>query len=221
MCSRFLLIVVSWLLPFQLFAQGWITNETVDAMDDSKTIVITKIADTGVGTYGDPISLSIMCRDGKTVALLNWHTFMDTEAVRVTARLDKEEASTVSWSISNDHESTFARNAEDYARSLLGKEKAIFRATPYGENPITVTFSLAGLEAAVQPIEEACEWGRIPEPLLPPDVSGWTRAQALESAFDSCDVRADERCYSNVVDCQLYYKDVANFTNCSYNGALR
>jgi type VI secretion system protein VasI len=30
--------------------------------------------------------------------------------------------------------------------------------TPYGESPVTVTFTLAGIEQAVATLQEACGW---------------------------------------------------------------
>ena len=74
-----------------------------------------------------------------------------TEDIRVTHRLDSQPAVDSEWSISSDHRATIFPfdKTRDLARGLSMANRLMARVTPYGEVPVTVTFSLAGLTEAL------------------------------------------------------------------------
>lgn len=80
---------------------------------------------------------------------------------RVTYRVDKKKARTVSMDASTDNEALGlwrGRTAIPFIKQLIGGETLLMRATPFNESPIEVEFDIRGLEEAVKPLRESCGW---------------------------------------------------------------
>jgi type VI secretion system protein VasI len=123
----------------------WAFHESRDPMTDEMTALLSRPANEGKA------SLSIGCVHGNTSVMIDWAQFLSTEDIRVTHRLDSQPAVDSEWSISSDHRATIFPfdKTRDLARGLSMANRLMARVTPYGEVPVTVTFSLAGLTEAL------------------------------------------------------------------------
>jgi len=74
----------------------------------------------------------------------------------LTIRLDDAKASEVLASVSNFREGTFSPNVSGFVRELAGVNRLVFRYTPFQSEPVTTTFSLAGLSEPLSLVEGAC-----------------------------------------------------------------
>lgn len=137
---------------------AWYVNETNDPLTDNKTVVAILTAESAVGASYDKPALIARCANNKTEAYLNWHDYLGRGPSDVTTRLDSDRATTTRWSHSTDDTATFASSPIALLKSMLDHDELIAQATPYRSAPITATFDLAGMRAALTPLAEACHW---------------------------------------------------------------
>jgi hypothetical protein len=72
----------------------------------------------------------------------------------VLSRVGKEEAGTMGWRVSNDLAGTFLQGMDitlHCIKNLMAEDDAVFKTTPYHENPITAVFDVRGLRTAMAP----------------------------------------------------------------------
>jgi type VI secretion system protein VasI len=142
-------------------AGKWVVRQETSPIDDSKNVFVTLDADAPVASrFGRAVrpSLVIRCKESKTTAYIDWGSYLGLDETQVLTRIDDAPASKESWSISTDHEATFAESPISLIKSLLGKTKLLAQVTPYGESPVLATFSIAGLENGVASVRSACAW---------------------------------------------------------------
>jgi type VI secretion system protein VasI len=51
--------------------------------------------------------LLVRCQNARTEAFINWSSFLGSDNLNVTSRIDKAAAVTTSWNISTDHKASF------------------------------------------------------------------------------------------------------------------
>lgn len=79
----------------------------------------------------------------------------------VEYRIDSEPARKIATTESTDNRALglwSGRTAIPFIKQLFGKSKLTARMTPFNENPFIVTFDIAGLETAIEPLRKACSW---------------------------------------------------------------
>jgi len=142
----------------------WVVRTDQSPVDDSKSVYMTLQAKTPIvtrfGKMSSPL-LVMRCKEKKTVAYVNWDTFLGSESGKITYRIDKEKAVTATWGISSDHNAIGRWNGGEsipFMKSLLKRNEIYFRITPYSESPIETSFNVTGLEEAIKPLREACGW---------------------------------------------------------------
>jgi len=142
----------------------WHVNTSISSIDDSRSVYLyTDALNTTRGTIGQEVRprLWLRCLENTTAFLVDWEVFLNTEGIPVTYRVDKEAAQTRTWSVSTDHKSVglwYGGSSIPFINRLIGKETLLVRVTPYGENPVTATFNIQGLEEKIGPLREACNW---------------------------------------------------------------
>jgi type VI secretion system protein VasI len=108
--------------------------------------------------------LMISCREGNTDVFLNFgeHTMAPKSALAtVTTRVDKNRARKVAMRPSRDRKALglwSGRRAIPFVKDMLGATRLFVRALPPDEAAIDMEFEIAGLDAAIKPLREACEW---------------------------------------------------------------
>jgi type VI secretion system protein VasI len=138
----------------------WNVSSEISPVDDSKTVVVSIEANELVGRSYRKSSptLVLRCKERKTVAYIDWEAYLGLDETRVLTRIDDQPASRTSWSISTDRKASFHEQPIAFIKSLLGHQRLVSEVTPYGENPVLVTFSIAGLNQAIGPLRETCGW---------------------------------------------------------------
>jgi type VI secretion system protein VasI len=136
----------------------WRVSVDTNPIDDSKTVVLALTAETGVSAYGDPIALILRCKSNQTEVYINWNNYLGSEAA-VTSRIGDAAAQTRLWSLSTDSKATFYPSGDiSFIKSLMGVDQFVAQVTPYSESPVTAVFNTSGLEVAVAPLRETCNW---------------------------------------------------------------
>lgn len=135
----------------------WNVNVEINPIDDSTTVTLILIAESGQSTFGRPIGLIARCRSNETDVYINWNDYLGSEA-RVLTRVGSRTAQTSRWSISTDNEATFHPRPIVFLRELLEVDRLVAQVTPYNDSPVTAIFNLAGIANAIQPLRETCEW---------------------------------------------------------------
>jgi type VI secretion system protein VasI len=147
----------------------WVVTEDVSPIDDSKTVMLTLDADTPIQVrYGEKTPyLVIRCKEKITEMYIGFDTFLGSNTIYPTTRIDSEKAvSNMKWSIATNHSSMFYHSSNnktsvkitDFLKNLQTKNKYFVQVTPYSENPVNTTFTITGLDEAIKPLRAACGW---------------------------------------------------------------
>jgi type VI secretion system protein VasI len=135
----------------------WAVSSNTNPIDDSTTVVLVLQAESGRGSYGDPVALIIRCSSNQTNMYINWRSYM-TDDTRVTTRIGDASAQTAVWSNSTDNQATFRRQPIPFVEEMMTANSFVAQATPYSENAITAIFDTSGLKNAIRPLREECGW---------------------------------------------------------------
>lgn len=139
-------------------ASKWQTSTDKDPLTDKSVHYAMLKADEGRGRFGDQIDLIIRCKSGQTEAYINWSTFLGSERLSVTSRIDKSPASTSSWGISTDHKASFMPQQVATLKRFEGASSFVVSLTPYSESPVTAIFDITGASDAFKDIRRDCKW---------------------------------------------------------------
>ncbi|MBK8639464.1 MAG: hypothetical protein IPN92_14760 [Chromatiaceae bacterium] len=142
----------------------WNLSIDKSSLDDSTNVYMHIAAnDTIPGTLNLPVrpKLWIRCSENTTSAFVDWDVFINIQNISMIYRIDSQKASTKSFSISTDHEALgyfSGGQSIPFIKSLFGVTKLLIEVTPFGKNPVQVTFDVSGLEQAVVPLRKSCKW---------------------------------------------------------------
>lgn len=144
----------------------WKVRTETSQMDDSTNVFLNIQSEDHTNCRYDsaPHKLWIACRENKTT-LWVWFggCFMSGNQGkgRVTYRLDRDKASQISMRESNDNSALGLWNGGSsipFIKKMFGKEQLLLRATPFSDSTVTGTFRIGGIEDAIEPLREACNW---------------------------------------------------------------
>lgn len=142
----------------------WTLRENSSPIDDSKTVVGTLEADetVSVGPYKRTRPLLVVrCSENVTSAYFVYDVFLGSNEMEATTRADADKAVTDVWSISTDHKAVGMWDGSTsipFLKRMAGKSRLVVRLTPYSELPVTVSFSLDGLNAVATSVAKTCGW---------------------------------------------------------------
>ncbi len=136
----------------------WETDISTNPLDDSKTVLLYLVADTGTTRLGNKPALVLRCKGGVTEVYIAWQMYLGSSA-SVTWRVGDTPATTSVWSLSTDKTATFYPGDKvAFIRQLLSATRFVAQVIPYGESPITAVFDLTGIVNAIKPLRETCGW---------------------------------------------------------------
>lgn len=136
----------------------WASQESVNPVDDSKTVVLMLEASSGESRWGDKVSLYIKCDRNTTNVYVHWFAYLGGETM-VTSRIDDHPSKEKRWAISTDKKASFYPAKKiTFIKRLLGADKLLVQTTPYNEAPVTAIFNVRGLSDKIGPLREACHW---------------------------------------------------------------
>ncbi|RWR08500.1 type VI secretion system-associated protein TagO [Paenirhodobacter populi] len=111
-------------------------------------------------------ALLLRCMENTTAILLSTSSCHLTSSEYndygdIQYRIDDLPARTKGFteSTSNDTLGLWSGGAAiPFIKSLFGHKQLIMRFTPFNESPKTVTFDISGIDEAVKPLRDACNW---------------------------------------------------------------
>lgn len=135
----------------------WDVSVKVNPIDDSKTVTLLLLAESGKSKWNRPYALLVRCKSNETDVFIAWNEYLGREA-DVLTRIGSNQAITERWSMSTNNKSTFHPKPITFLKEMLTANKLVAQVTPYNENPATAIFNTSGLENAIKPLRETCEW---------------------------------------------------------------
>jgi type VI secretion system protein VasI len=143
----------------------WTSRQSTSRIDDSPSVYLQlRAVELATNEYGRRVQpvLHIRCYENTTTLYIDVpDTFLDTESVRVTYRLDDQPARQADWRVSTDYGSMGlwrGNQSIPLIRQLAGADLLTVRFTPYGNVPFQTTFMVEGLDEELPPLREACNW---------------------------------------------------------------
>lgn len=144
--------------PTAISGKGkWDVSVDVNPIDDSKTVILALPADSGKSRWGDAIFLIARCKSNQTDLYIGWNDYLGSKA-NVLTRMGDNKAATKRWDMSTTKKATFHNKPITFLKEMLQSNKLVAQVTPYNENPVTAVFNTSGLENAIKPLRETCNW---------------------------------------------------------------
>ncbi|EPX76802.1 type VI secretion system-associated protein TagO [Salipiger mucosus] len=149
------------------FTGKWDVSTDVNPMDDSKTVLLRLMSDSGTGGFQDrPIVFIGRCKSNTTEVYVVWHDYLGDDSndvyqdwKYVTVRLGDGKAQRQKWSTSTDSKATFSPMwGGELLKNMLGHDKMVLQTTPHSENPTTAIFDIRGLENVLGELASTCNW---------------------------------------------------------------
>jgi type VI secretion system protein VasI len=139
---------------------GWQLRTDISPLDDSKSYFLSRDAEEPIGSglmRGTP-TLMIRYKERELHIYVSFDSYLGSDSTVVTLRLGQSAAKQEEWSLSTDGKAIFCpTDAREFVDQLLQNDRLVIRLTPFGESPITVTFDLAGLSEAIQPMRKVIQ----------------------------------------------------------------
>lgn len=143
-------------------------SETKSQIDDTPLVTISARSNERkpLSSFGDAENLTVMfrCLEDTTSLFIfgnNAH-FADHQGYgSVTMRLDDDSAFDRNMNASTDNNALgLWRGGQSIPviQRMIGHETLLVQVTPFSRSPTTFTFDIAGLEATLEPLREACHW---------------------------------------------------------------
>lgn len=144
----------------------WRVRVETSKIDDSKNVFLSLYSEeqTNCPYKSSRHSIHMACRENETnMWVIFGECFMSSIQGKgqVTYRLDSEKAATRGFRESNDNMALglwSGGTAIPFIKNMIGHDRMIVRATPFSDSAVTGEYKIAGLEEAVKPLREACNW---------------------------------------------------------------
>jgi type VI secretion system protein VasI len=145
--------------PTKISGKGnWQVSVKTNPVDDSKTVVLALRADSGKSKLGKPVTLITRCKSNTTVFYISWNDYLGRNT-EVLTRVGSQDAVTKNWSLSTNSQATFhPRGTISFIKNMMDADNLVAQITPYNESPVTAIFDTSGLENAIKPLRETCNW---------------------------------------------------------------
>jgi len=148
-----------------LATSNWTVDESRSSMDDSRTVTLQLLADGSFSSWANEEhtpSLIIRCKENGTDLYVVNGTAANPELglfdrATVRLRIDDGKPYSERWSESTDDEALFAPPIS-LARRLAHAERLTYQFTPFNSSPVTVAFTVKGLDQVLQKVADACSW---------------------------------------------------------------
>ncbi len=142
-------------------AEGWQVREDVSDFADTISIYATvsssRLHYDRFGRSQD-VFLMVRCQENKTDLIINWSEYLGLEQTQVRTRIDEKPPVARPWSISTNHQATFAPNPIARLREMKGSRRFLAETVPYGENPVTAEFDVSGIDDVIARVSKGCHW---------------------------------------------------------------
>jgi type VI secretion system protein VasI len=145
---------------------NWLVRMETSQLDDSQNVFLTLYSEeqTNCPYKSGNHSIHMACRENETNLWIHFgECFMSSIQGKgqVTYRLDTEQAATRDFRESNNNMALglwSGGTAIPFIKKMIGHDQMIIRATPFSDSTVTGEYDIVGLEEAVQPLRDACNW---------------------------------------------------------------
>lgn len=146
-------------------SQGWQLSEGTSAMDDSKTVALSRTADGNLAGWLQATrpELVARCEENRTLVYLVTGVSLNPELGRyeeytVRLRMDDGPARTQRWRGSTDDKAIFAPDPIPLLRQLAAADTLKVELTPFNASAQVITFRVAGLNEQLGVLAASCHW---------------------------------------------------------------
>ncbi|MFD1261255.1 type VI secretion system-associated protein TagO [Entomomonas asaccharolytica] len=149
------------------------TNRPSDKTNTTKSAWISKTQTTNKGiiysaslsastvdtSFGNPITLTILCNQGTTEVTINWGQHVPRGSkMSVYLQLDAQQFANTEWRYLKDTETAYAYQPYDILPALITSNQLTIRTTFFQGSIATAKFDLTGSAQALKDIRKACYW---------------------------------------------------------------
>lgn len=145
--------------------KGWIIRKETSKIDDSISYYLILFSDDFIDeSEKEHGAIAIACPKKTTTIIFDTgenYLVDNGDYDRVTYRLDKEKAKTIPMEVAKGHKAIglwSGAKSIPFIKEMFGHDKMVVQITPYQKGPVTMEFSISGLEEAIKPIREECKW---------------------------------------------------------------
>lgn len=144
-----------------------IRSETSAMTDDTDVYLTVESMDPIYCSWnrGERVTLMLRCQENTTSIIFITGCHMTSSRYNdygdVTYRLDDEDPQVRGFEESTNNRALgLWRGAQaiPFIRAMLDNQRLLARMTPYSENPMEMEFNISGLEEAIVPLRDACNW---------------------------------------------------------------
>jgi len=159
-----LILLIAVLTPLYSQTGDWKILEKIDPLTDKKIISLsTESLEKQKFNYSVNSGTLFIRSDGGRISLfVDWGGFVTTDNTFVSYRFGEKPYKRDKWIPSTDNNSTFAYRPIETINLMLGETSAIIRTTPFGDNPVTYSFNIEGLEGLL--VKHQSEFSSIFDP---------------------------------------------------------
>lgn len=153
----------------QTTTSNWHVTSEQSPLDDSKNVTATVESNENIqcswNRESHKVSLILRCKENTTAVILHTDCHMTTHNSTygtVDYRVDKNTPRKQKMAESTDSRSLGLWRGETaipfIKRNVVERDTLLIRATPFSDNPFTVTFDIRGAKEALKPLRDACNW---------------------------------------------------------------
>jgi type VI secretion system protein VasI len=147
-------------------AGDWLVRTETSKIDDSTNVFLSLVSEDHTSCRFKPNahSIHIACRENTTSLWIGFgECFMSSVQGkgRVTYRLDTDSAKNRNFRESNNNMALGLWDGGQsipFIKEMLGHEKMFVRATPFSDSAVSAEYKISGLDEAIEPLREACNW---------------------------------------------------------------
>lgn len=144
----------------------WLVSTETSKIDDSTNVFLSLTSEEHTNCRYKPNahSIHIACRENTTSLWVFFgECFMSSiqGKGRVTYRLDADSAKNRNFQESNNNMALGLWNGGQsipFIKEMLGRERMFVRATPFSDSTVSAEYNISGLDEAIKPLREACNW---------------------------------------------------------------
>jgi type VI secretion system protein VasI len=146
---------------------SWAVEIEQSALDDSRRVILSLESNEPIRArhgQAQPATLFVRCEENTTSLFIHFagHFMSDNRGGgRIDYRIDDRSPARVDARESNNNMALGlwrGGSAIPFLRDLFGGQSLYVRATPFNESRVEATFAITGLEDAIRPLREACNW---------------------------------------------------------------
>lgn len=144
--------------------RGWRIRTETSPIDDSRNVYLSIAANQAFVNSSERWilpTLVVRCKEDTTALIAAWGMSLGIGEAPILYRIDSQPDQTEIWQLSTANDAIGLWNgsaAIPFVKRLFGAEQLLLQVTPLGENSVTSTFEVAGLEQVNEPLRKACHW---------------------------------------------------------------